>query len=189
MYTFWRESEALVFWGDFKIIISHIIPENFIEISQVLQKIWRFFPSTWWKFTISINFFNLLETGFLTIVFSYIDKRLVLLEIWSEERGSNWSPSPKKNTLKKWSLVRVLRWLHFWRISNDPFSNLFTSVENILKHLIKLFWLFIRSVTGVFWPWVPLNVKYLLKHDTHRLKDGTYFTIFRRLQQVSSRIQ
>ena len=25
--------------------------------------------------------------------------------------------------------------------------------------------------------WVPLNEKFLLKHDSHRLKDDTYFTI------------
>ena len=31
--------EALVFCDTFDIIISHILPENFIEISQVVQKI------------------------------------------------------------------------------------------------------------------------------------------------------
>ena len=34
------ESETL-FFLDFNIIISHIFPENFIEIPQVFQKIWR----------------------------------------------------------------------------------------------------------------------------------------------------
>ena len=29
------------FFGTFNIIISHIFPENFIEILQVVQKIWR----------------------------------------------------------------------------------------------------------------------------------------------------
>ena len=33
------------FFVTFYIIISHIFPENFIEISQVVQKIWRFFQS------------------------------------------------------------------------------------------------------------------------------------------------
>ena len=30
----------------FKIVISHIFPENFIEILQDVQNIWRFYPST-----------------------------------------------------------------------------------------------------------------------------------------------
>ena len=29
------------FFGTFNIIISHIFPENFIEIPQVVQKLWR----------------------------------------------------------------------------------------------------------------------------------------------------
>ena len=39
------------------IIISHIFPENFIEIPQVVQKIWRIFLSI---LAISINFSDLL---------------------------------------------------------------------------------------------------------------------------------
>ena len=35
------EGEALVFCDFFNIIISHILSESFIEISQVVQKLWR----------------------------------------------------------------------------------------------------------------------------------------------------
>ena len=41
------------FFVTFNIIISHILPEHFIEISQVIQKIWRFSSSI---LTIFINF-------------------------------------------------------------------------------------------------------------------------------------
>ena len=37
---FLTEGETLVFY-DFYIIIRHIFPENFIEIPQVVQKLWR----------------------------------------------------------------------------------------------------------------------------------------------------
>ena len=45
------------FFVTFNIIISLIFPENFIEISQVFQKIWRFSPSI---LTIFINFSDFL---------------------------------------------------------------------------------------------------------------------------------
>ena len=84
------------------IMISHIFPKNFIEVIQIVQKIWRFSLSI---LTVFINFsdflvtkrpmasaydewcqqfltFNLLYVGCLTIGYSYIDIRLVLLEIW-----------------------------------------------------------------------------------------------------------
>ena len=43
----------LWFFVTFNIIINHIFPENFIEIPQVVQKVWRFSPSI---LTIFINF-------------------------------------------------------------------------------------------------------------------------------------
>ena len=45
------------FFVTFNIIISHIFPENFIEIPLVAQKIWRFFPSI---LTIFIDFLDFL---------------------------------------------------------------------------------------------------------------------------------
>ena len=47
----------------FNIIISHIFPENFIKISQVVQKIWRFSTS------ILTNFINLWD--FFHIFFNF----------------------------------------------------------------------------------------------------------------------
>ena len=41
----------------FNIIISHVFPENFIEIPLVVKKIWRFFPSI---LTTFIDFSDLL---------------------------------------------------------------------------------------------------------------------------------
>ena len=43
---FWREGQILIF-VTFNIIISHIFPENFIKIPQVVQKIWRFLLEIW----------------------------------------------------------------------------------------------------------------------------------------------
>ena len=43
------------FFVIFNTIISHNFPENFIEIAQVVQKIWRFSPSI---LTIFINFLD-----------------------------------------------------------------------------------------------------------------------------------
>ena len=39
---FLREAVKLWFFVTFNIIISHIYPENFIEIPQLVQKIWNF---------------------------------------------------------------------------------------------------------------------------------------------------
>ena len=47
---------SLVFMS-YNIIISHIFPEKFTEITQVVQRIWRFSPSI---LTISINFLDFL---------------------------------------------------------------------------------------------------------------------------------
>ena len=46
------------------LILSHIFPENFIEISQIFQKIWRFSPSV---LTMFINFL-----GFLTFPVNFV---------------------------------------------------------------------------------------------------------------------
>ena len=54
--VFWRNSKTLVF-VTFDIVISHVFPENAIEISRVVQKIWRFSPSI---LTIFIDFSNFL---------------------------------------------------------------------------------------------------------------------------------
>ena len=51
--VFSRERVKPWFFVAFNIIKDHIFPENFIEIRQVVQKIWRFSPSI---FTILINF-------------------------------------------------------------------------------------------------------------------------------------
>ena len=46
------------FFMTFNIIISHIFPENFSEISEVVQRIWKLSLSIW---TIFINFINFLD--------------------------------------------------------------------------------------------------------------------------------
>ena len=51
--VFFRESVKPVFFVTFDIILSHIFPKNFIEIIQVVQKIWRFSP---WILTFSLTF-------------------------------------------------------------------------------------------------------------------------------------
>ena len=89
-----------------------LFPENVIEISQVIEKIWRFTPSVlFWFFDnsllqkpngattfqmITVFFsFNLLWKGCLTIVLSYIDIRFVLLETRGEGVTS-LPPSPSR---------------------------------------------------------------------------------------------
>ena len=47
----YRERVKPWFFETFDIIISHIFPENFAEIPQVVQKIWKFPPSIF-------NYFN-----------------------------------------------------------------------------------------------------------------------------------
>ena len=39
-----REREFMIFVA-FNIVVSHVVPENFIVITQVVQKIWTFSPS------------------------------------------------------------------------------------------------------------------------------------------------
>ena len=56
----WREGETLLFLT-FNIIINLIFPENFIELPQVVRKIWRFSPSI---LTIFINFSEFLTFPF-----------------------------------------------------------------------------------------------------------------------------
>ena len=118
-----REKLKPCFFVNFNIIISYNFSENFTEIPQVIQKIWRFSQSI---VTIFINFsslpcyegtngvsmqqvisafftFKLPSIDCLTIVSRYIDFRLVLLEIWSEvEREWGWwSGVTRKNLLSK----------------------------------------------------------------------------------------
>ena len=61
------------------------------------------------------------------------------------------------------------KWLIFFFIVNERFCNLFTEAENTPKRLSKL-----------------KNVEYKIsaKNDPHRLKDGTYFPIFRRVEPL-----
>ena len=61
------------------------------------------------------------------------------------------------------------KWLIFFFIVNERFCNLFTEAENTPKRLSKL-----------------KNVEYKIsaKNDPHRLKDGTYFPMFRRVQPI-----
>ena len=53
--VFFRESMEPCFFVTFNILITHIFPETFIEIPQLVQKIWRFSSSI---LTIFINFSN-----------------------------------------------------------------------------------------------------------------------------------
>ena len=53
--AFSKESETLGFFVIFNIIISHVFRKNFIEIPQVVQKIWRFSSPI---LTIFIDFFS-----------------------------------------------------------------------------------------------------------------------------------
>ena len=61
------------------------------------------------------------------------------------------------------------RWLLFLAFANERFFNLFTEAENTPKHLSKL---------------ENFEYKISAKNDSHRLKDGTYFSVFRRVQQA-----
>ena len=119
--VFSRERLKSFFFVTFKITESHIFPANFNLISQSVQKIWRFSLSIYPIFIDYSDFlhflvakklitsaynrwyqhfftFDLLKIGCLTIVQSYIDIRLVLLEIRSE---LNWHPPLRKNQLQK----------------------------------------------------------------------------------------
>ena len=68
---YYRGSEILVF-VILKIIISHIFPENIIEIPQVAQKIWRISLSI---LAIFINFHQLFEIFRLVLWFSGYHRR------------------------------------------------------------------------------------------------------------------
>ena len=86
---------------------------------------------------------------------------------------NNWT----KNNFLQIKITRIFfslflsfeRWLLFLAIVNERFCNLFTEAEDTPKHLAKL-----------------KNVEYKIsaKNDPHRLKDGTYFPIFKRVQPV-----
>ena len=102
-----RERERLqpCFFVTFNIIIRHAFPENIIKVPQFVGKIWSFCPSIltiflfFWHFLVrkkqmtSTDYASIFVTCFScsTIVLSYIDVRLVLLEIW--RAGSNWPAS------------------------------------------------------------------------------------------------
>ena len=55
--VFSRGKVKPTFFVTFNTIASHNFPENFIEIPQVVQKIWRFYPST---LTIFVDFSDFL---------------------------------------------------------------------------------------------------------------------------------
>ena len=92
-------------WLNF--IISHIFSENFIEIAQVVEKIWSFSPSiltffinfsdfllqrNWWRQHIINNISIFYFQPTLNRLFNnYIDTdiTLVLLEIWRGEKPSH----------------------------------------------------------------------------------------------------
>ena len=107
----------------FNIMVIHIFPENIIELTQVVQNIWRFFSSI---LTIFINFSGILifpcyketndvsieqimsvllyfQLGSLALVLIYIDIRIVRLEIW---RGCQSDPA-RKRFFEKPNLNRV----------------------------------------------------------------------------------
>ena len=73
----------------FNIIISYIFPENFIEITQVIQKIGTFSPSVWTIYigiyfvetshthTPSPNFLKTFNFGKIHIAFSIYNKKII----------------------------------------------------------------------------------------------------------------
>ena len=132
----------------FTIIISHIFPENFIEITRVVQKIWgislsilanfhQFSSIFWifWHFLVTKKLvtptynrwyqhfftFDILQTDCLTI---YWYQKFLLEMSWNMG-GQFDSPLPpplsaEKTTLKKASLTRVTC-LYLWR-GDEPFD-------------------------------------------------------------------
>ena len=140
-----------VFFGTFNVIISHIFLENFIEIFQAVQKIRRLSLSIlaifgdFHQFFVFFDIyllaynrrcqqfftFNILQIDCLKIAQSYIDIRLVLLEIWTGKDGGgrgggrpSWPSTSEKTTLNKPSIIRVKLSLslvfHKWLADKSP---------------------------------------------------------------------
>lgn len=82
---FFRDKGGTLFFIICNVIINYTFHENVIEISQVIQNIWRFSPSI---------------LKIYTVVQSYFGIRLVPLEIRRKKKGTKSSPAGKK-VLKK----------------------------------------------------------------------------------------
>ena len=113
--VFSRERVNLWFFVTFNIIISYIFPENFVKFTPLFLSIfrvfWHFFVTKWRQHTtdgISIFFtFNLLLIGCFALVWSYIDTRLVFLEILIKGGGRGGEVGRKHySTLKEPSPTR-----------------------------------------------------------------------------------
>ena len=137
------------FFVAFKIIISHIFPEIFIKISQVVQKIWRFSPSIlnilivfqiFWHFLVTkklmtsaynrwchhFSYFQSTLNRLLNNIQNFIDIRLVILEKW---RGVKLTPSSEKATFKKPSLTRF----NILKSKESPILKIFHLMEYYVR--------------------------------------------------------
>ena len=105
---FFRDKGGTLFFIICNIIINYTFHENVIEISQVIQNIWRFSPSI---------------LKIYTVVQSYFGIRLVLLEIRRKKKGTKSSPARKKFS-KKPSLISVEPVVKVFTLSKSKLSTL-----------------------------------------------------------------
>ena len=147
------------FFVTLNVIWSHIFPENFIAIPQVVQKIWRlslsilaifnnfhqfldFLTFPCYKETNDVSlkqmvsaffYFQYTSNSCLTIEYTYINIRLVLPEIWS---GTKLTPLIKL-TSKSPALLRLkhknckLMSCGLFLLKSDPYLG--ATLDNILK--------------------------------------------------------
>ena len=116
------------FFATFNIMISHTFPWNFIDIAQVVQKIWRYPPSTW---TVFNNFWEILTSAYnkWSQLFSNFQPTLNRLinncvklywyKISSSSNineGQNNTLSPRKKLLSKNPVLLGLDvyWFYYW---------------------------------------------------------------------------
>ena len=147
---FQRKGGFLVFCDSFNIFISHIFHENFIEIPQLVQKIW------WHQHMASAIIYlqptlNKLINNCIKIYWYHISSswNLLLLLLPGAAGGtggggggSNWHPPPEKTTFQKSSLIRVTSKFAKRRLQHKcfpvNFANIFkkSSLQNTFRRLL-----------------------------------------------------
>ena len=148
----------LNFFFTFNIILSQIFPEHLIKISQVVQRIWRFFVSLlaifinfhqffwlFWHFLFTNNLMtsaynrwyhhyftsNMRQIDFLTIVWNYHDVRIFLLKIWEK--------LPEKLPSKNLALLGLVPFIFLFYFPSC-YLNIGWYHFKMITNLIKRFW-------------------------------------------------
>ena len=124
-----------VFFVTFNIIIGHIFPENFTEITQLVQKIWRISLSI---LAIFINFY--LFSGFFDI--SFVKKNLMVKKNLSSSWNMNVGVGSGEWGVGVWEWGGVSNWNK--KQNHKPFCNLMLLISHkLLKnmYIVLIFYL------------------------------------------------